>query len=123
MFDGLKNMAGMASILKDLPKMQARLEQVKQELSSIRVEAETGGGAVRVVATGDMSIDSVSIDPAMMASLVNADSPDDHRMAEELVSGAVKKAMEKAREAAKTHLSNAASELGLPIPPGGLLGP
>ena len=123
MFDGLKNMAGMASMMKDLPKMQARLEQVKQELSGIRVEAETGGGAVRVVATGDMSIESVKIDPAMMASLVNADSPDDHRMAEELVSGAVKTAMEKAREAAKTHLANAASELGLPIPPGGLLGP
>ncbi len=110
-------------MMKDLPKMQAKLEQVKEELSSIRVEAETGGGAVRVVATADMNIESVKIDPAMMASLVNADSPDDHLMAEELVTGAVKSAMERAREAAKNHLSMAASELGLPIPPGGLLGP
>ena len=32
MFDGLKNLAGMASIMKDLPKMQARIEQLKDEL-------------------------------------------------------------------------------------------
>ena len=123
MFDGLKGMASLAGMMKDLPKMQARLEQVKAELSSLRVEAETGGGAVRVVATADMNIESVKIDPAMMASLVNADAPDDHRMAEELVTGAVKSAMERAREAAKNHLSAAAAELGLPLPPGGLLGP
>ena len=113
----------MASMMKDLPKIQERLHTIKDELSSIRVEAETGGGAVRVIAKGDMSIDSIKIDPAMMASLVNADSPEDHQMAEELVTGAVKSAMDRAREAAKKHLTDAANELGLPLPSSGLLGP
>ena len=122
MFDGLKNLAGMASIMKDLPKMQARLEEVKKELSSLRVEAETGGGAVRVVATADLKIDSIQIDPAVMGTLVDAGSEEDHRMAEELVTGAVNTAMERAKELAKEHLSEAARDLGLPTPPAGLLG-
>ncbi|MCH2133580.1 MAG: YbaB/EbfC family nucleoid-associated protein [Phycisphaerales bacterium] len=122
MFDGLKNIAGMASMMKDLPKMQAKFEQVKNELAGIRVEAETGGGAVQVVATADMKIQSVHIEPALMSSLVDTSSPEDHRMAEELVAGAVNTAMDRARDAAQQHLAAAASELGLPMPPGGLLG-
>lgn len=122
MFDGLKNIAGMASIMKDLPKMQARFEQVKNELASMRVESETGGGAVCVVATADMKIQSVRIDPAVMLTLIDPNSPEDHRMAEELVSGAVNMAMERAREAAKDHLTAAASDMGFPAPPAGLLG-
>lgn len=123
MFDGLKNIAGMASMMKDLPKMQARLEQVKQELANIRVEAETGGGAVRVAATADMKLESVRIDPSLMSTLVDPASEEDHRMAEELITGALNTAMERARDAAQKHLSAAAGEMGLPVPPGGLLGP
>jgi len=122
MFDGLKNLAGMASIMKDLPKMQARLEEVKKELSSLQVEAETGGGAVRVVATAELKIESIQIDPAVMGSLIDAGSQEDHRMAEELVAGAVNTAMERAKELAKDHLAAAARDMGLPTPPAGLLG-
>ncbi|MEE2907552.1 MAG: YbaB/EbfC family nucleoid-associated protein [Planctomycetota bacterium] len=122
MFDGLKNLAGMASIMKDLPKMQARIEQLKDELAAMQVESETGGGAVRVIASADMKILSVQIDPAVMSSLVAPNSPEDHRMAEELVSGAVNMAMERAREVAKEHLSATANDMGFPTPPGGLLG-
>ena len=123
MFDGLKNMAGMASMLKDLPKMQARFEEVKRELAGMRVEAETGGGAVQVVATADMRIEKVKIEPALLRSLIEPGSEEDHRMAEELVSGAVNMAMDRARQAAHDHLAAAAADLGLPVPPGGLLGP
>ena len=122
MFDGLKNLAGMASIMKDLPKMQARLEEVKKELASLRVESETGGGAVRVIATADLKIESIQIDPAVMGTLVDSISPEDHRMAEELVAGAVNTAMERAKDVAKDHLAAAARDMGLPTPPAGLLG-
>ncbi|MDG2423050.1 MAG: YbaB/EbfC family nucleoid-associated protein [Phycisphaerales bacterium] len=122
MFDGLKNLAGMASIMKDLPKMQARLEEVKKELASLRVESETGGGAVRVIATADLKIESIQIDPAVMGTLVDSNSPEDHRMAEELVAGAVNTAMERAKDVAKDHLAAAARDMGLPTPPAGLLG-
>ena len=45
MFDQLKGMAGMAGLLRDLPRIKAKMEQVKEELGRITVEAETGGGA------------------------------------------------------------------------------
>ena len=123
MFDGLKNIAGMASMFKDLPKMQAKLEEVKRELGGMIVQAETGGGAVSVTAAADMTIHAVKIDPAVMSALVEAGSPEDHAMAEELISGAVNLAMQRARDAAQEHLAAAAGEMGLPMPPGGLLGP
>ena len=103
--------------------MQAKLEEVKRELANMIVEAETGGGAVCVKASADMTIQSVKIDPVLMSSLVEAGSPEDHAMAEELISGAVNLAMQRARDAAQEHLAAAAGEMGLPVPPGGLLGP
>ena len=47
MFDSLKGMAGMAGLMRDLPKLKARMQRVKEDLNRITVTAETGGGAVR----------------------------------------------------------------------------
>ncbi len=122
MFEGMKNMAGMAGLMKDLPKMKEKMEQVKKELGDLHVTAETGGGAVRATATGAMRIVSIDIEPALMAGLVDPSNPDDQAMAQDLIAGATNAALEKAREAAEQRLSEAAGELGLPIPPGGLGG-
>lgn len=122
MFDSLKGMAGMAGLLKDLPKIKAKMEQVKRELESISVEAQTGGGAVRVTANGQMRITAVRIDHAMLASLVDASNADDRAMAEDLIAGAVNSALERAKEAAAQKFGDAAQEMNLPIPPGGLAG-
>lgn len=122
MFDSLKGMAGMAGLLKDLPKIKAKMEQVKRELERVSVESQTGGGAVRVTANGQLRITAVRIDQAMLASLVDASNPDDRAMAEDLIAGAVNNAIEKAKEAAAAKFGEAAQELNLPIPPGGLAG-
>ena len=52
MFDSLRGMAGMAGLMKDLPKIKAKLELVKEEVAKREVEASTGGGAVTAVANG-----------------------------------------------------------------------
>jgi DNA-binding YbaB/EbfC family protein len=122
MFDNLKNMAGLAGLMKDLPKIKARMDQVKQDLAQVRVQAESGGGAVRATANGQLRIVNVHIDQALMAGLVDSTRPEDRTMAEDLITGAVNAALEKAREEAERALGNAARELNLPIPPGGLGG-
>ena len=122
MFDNLKNMAGMAGLLRDLPKIKARMQQVKEDLARITVEAETGGGAVRATANGQLRIISVHIDPSLMSSLVDTTNADDRAMAEDLIAGAVNAALQKARERAEQELTSAAQELNLPIPPGSLGG-
>ena len=49
MFGSLKDLAGLAGMMKDLPRMQARLAEVKEHLADLKVSAEGGGGAVRPV--------------------------------------------------------------------------
>lgn len=120
MFGDLKNMASMAGLLRDLPRLKSRLEETKARLADVRVSAETGGGAVRVEASGELRICSIEVDPALLRGLVDPDDAADRALAADLIAGAVNAALERARAAAEQELSAAASELGLPIPPGGL---
>jgi DNA-binding YbaB/EbfC family protein len=122
MFDSLKGMAGMAGLLRDLPKIKAKMEEVKRDLERVTVEAETGGGAVRVTANGQMRITSVHVDHALMSGLVDSTDADDRAMAEDLIAGAVNAALEKAKHAAGNKMSEAARDLNLPIPAGALGG-
>ena len=122
MFDSLKGMAGLAGLMKDLPRIKAKLDEVKQRLGQRTVDAETGGGAVRATANGLMQIVSVHVDQALVAGLVDPGNPDDRAIAEDLITGAVNAALARAREMAEQEMADAASELGLPIPPGGLGG-
>ena len=122
MFDALKGMAGLGSLMKDLPKIKARMEEVKAELSSMTVESEVGGGAVVAVADGSMRIREVRIDPVMLEAIIGSGEEEDRAMAEDLVASAVNAALAKAQDMIATHLQGVASELGLPLPPGGIPG-
>lgn len=122
MFEGLKGMAGLAGMMKDLPKLKAKMEEVKEQLGNITVDAETGGGAVRATASGQLRLVAVKVDHALLSGLIDAADPEDRAMAEDLIIGAVNAALEKAREAAEREIADAAAEMGLPLPPGGLTG-
>ena len=50
-------------MLKQVQQMQDRMGKVQAELDSETVEASVGGGAVRVIATGNQKVVSVTIDP------------------------------------------------------------
>ncbi|MCI0363780.1 MAG: YbaB/EbfC family nucleoid-associated protein [Phycisphaerales bacterium] len=117
MFETIKGMAGMANLMKDLPKLKARMEKMKEDLGRISVQAETGGGAVRVTANGQLRITALHVDQAMIAALVEGSNPDDQAMAEDLIVGAVNAALEKARQRAEQELAGAAQEMNLPISP------
>ncbi len=118
MFDSLKGMAGLAGLLKDLPRIKAKMEQVKQRLGEQTVSAETGGGAVQVTANGLLRVVSLEFDQSLLRGLVDPADPDDRALAEDLIVGAVNTALEKAREMAQQQLVAAADELGVPVPPG-----
>ncbi len=122
MFDNLKGMAGLAGLLKDLPRIKAKLEQVKQRLGEQTVSAQTGGGAVQVTANGLMLVVSLELDQSLLRGLVDPANPDDRALAEDLIVGAVNTALEKAREMAQQQMVAAADELGVPVPPGAIEG-
>ncbi len=122
MLDNLKSMASLGGLLKDLPKIKARMAALKEQLGRQTVTGETGGGAVRVTATGLLRVVSIEVDPAMLSGLVDSTDPQDKAMAEDLITGAVNIALQRARELAEKEAGAAANELGLPLPPGGLGG-
>ena len=122
MLDNLKSMANVAGLLKDLPKIKQRMVALKDQLGRQTVTGETGGGAVRVTATGLLRVVSIEVDPAMLAGLVDATDPQDKAIAEDLIAGAVNTALRNARELAEKEAAAVAGELGLPFPTGGLGG-
>ena len=122
MFENLKGMAGLAGLMKDLPKIKAKMDEIKNRLGEMTVSAETGGGAVQVTANGLLRVVSINLDQSLITGLVDPRNPDDRVVAEDLIVGAVNAALQKARELAEREMAAAAGEMGLPLPPGGLSG-
>ena len=121
MFDSFKGMAALAGVLKDLPRVKARMEQVKGRLADVTVEGSSGGGAVTVIATGSLRIVDVRCDAALLSVLAAAEAAD-RDAAEDLIAEAVNAALASARALAQREIAAAAEDLGLPIPPGMLEG-
>jgi hypothetical protein len=97
----------MQNVMKQAQKMQADMARVQEELKDERVEASVGGGAVKVVMTGDLSMESVSIDPSAI-------DPDDAAMLEDMVVAAVNEAMRQAQDLASRKMATVTGGLGLP---------
>ena len=53
----------MKKMMKQAQRMQAELAKAQDEIKDMEFEATAGGGMVKVVATGDMAVKSIAIDP------------------------------------------------------------
>jgi hypothetical protein len=122
MFDNLKGLAGLAGMMKDLPRIKARFEEIRKQLDAQTVTAEAGGGAVRATATGSLRVVNIEVEPALLSGLVDIEQEDDRQLASELIVAAVNASLTKARELAERTLGEAADDLGIPLPAGGLGG-
>jgi DNA-binding YbaB/EbfC family protein len=60
-------MPDMGELLKQAQAMQQQLVEAQEQIAEQQVDGESGGGAVRIVATGGMEFVSVRIDPEVMA--------------------------------------------------------
>jgi len=81
----------MGDMMKQVAKMQQKMEEIQNELGEKQVEGSAGGGMVKVIANGRQDILSIKIDPEVV-------NPDDVEMLEDLVLSAVNQAREKAAE-------------------------
>ena len=86
---GFPGGGNMNNLLKQAQKLQADMEKTQEELGNKILEASSGGGAVKVTATGKKEIKSVTIDPDVL---------DDVDMLQDLVLTAVNEALRKADE-------------------------
>jgi DNA-binding YbaB/EbfC family protein len=97
----------MNQMMRQARKMQADLARVQEEVKLLTTEASAGGGVVKVVATGDLKIQSIHIDP-------QAVDPSDVEMLEDLVTAAVNEALASAQELAATRMSAVTGGMNLP---------
>lgn len=97
----------MNQIMEQARRMQADLLSAQDELKDKEVSASAGGGMVKVVATGDLTIKSIHIDP-------NAVDPDDVEMLEDTILAAVNDAIRQANELAEQRMESATGGINIP---------
>ncbi len=114
MFGGMKDLASLAGMMKDLPKMQARLAEVRSHLADIKVTASDPAGEVTVCVNGTLEVESIELSPSLL------DTTDGGSSAQERIKSTVNEALGRARAEAQSRIAAVAQEMGMPLPPGGL---
>ena len=99
------NMADMFGMVME---MQKKMKEVQENLAAKTVDAESGGGMVKVTANGAQRITNIRIEP-------DAVDPDDLELLEDLVVAGVNKALEDAEQMAKKEMGSVAGSM---LPPG-----
>lgn len=97
----------MGAMMKQAQKMQAELARAQEEIKDMTFEATAGGGMVKVVANGDMTVDSIVIDP-------EAVDPEDIEMLQDMVAAAVNEALRGVSEISSQRLNAATGGLNIP---------
>lgn len=95
------------NLVKQAQQLQAKLAKVQDELETATVEASSGGGMVTVVATGKLTVQSISIDSAVVDAT-------DVEILEDLVLAAVNEALNKAQALANDRMAAITGGLGIP---------
>ena len=97
----------MKKMMKQAQKMQMELAKAQDEIKDMTFEATAGGGMVKAVALGDMSLQSITIDK-------DAVDPDDVEMLEDMVTAAVNEALRGINEISSSRLSSVTGGMNLP---------
>ena len=102
-------MKDMQKMMKQAQQMAAEMQKKQAELAEVEIEGSAGGGAVKVVVSGDLHVVSVTIDPHTFEGTPDAD---DVEMLGDTVTAAVNDALNKARAAQEEALGPIAGGIG-----------
>jgi nucleoid-associated protein EbfC len=94
----------ISKMLQQAQEMMAAQQQAQEALKEERVEATAGGGMVKVVASGDLRVQSITIDP-------DAVDPEDVEMLQDLVIAAVNEALRQVEELASSKLGGGMGDM------------
>jgi hypothetical protein len=104
-FKGQKGMNPMG-MMQQVQKLQEQLQQAQEQLAQETITYTAGGGAIKVIMTGNQQCRGVEIDPALLQE-------GDVEMLQDLILTAVNGALEASRNLAAERLGPLAS--GLPF--------
>jgi hypothetical protein len=94
-------------LMRQARKLEKAMADARETLGELAVEADAGGGLVKVAMNGKCEITRITIDPKAIA-------PGELAMLEDLVAAAVNAAVEKARAAADAHIQKATGGIKVP---------
>ena len=100
-------MQNFSTIMKQAKKMQEKMGQLQQELETRTMEAQAGGGMVRVVVNGKFEVVSLKIEKEVV-------NPEDIEMLQDLITAVVNEGIRKAQEMASAEMAKITGGLNIP---------
>lgn len=111
MFDKLKAVQAIGSLMKNKEQLAEAGERVKAQLETLRVDGEAGSGACRAVVNGKMKLIDLTLEPALLAGMAVDEKTRD--LATALIKDAINDATTKAQDRVQAIIAKEAEELGL----------
>jgi nucleoid-associated protein EbfC len=99
----------LASLMQQAQAFQEKLRQMQEEVASKTVEAQSGGGMVKVVVDGGMRVRKIEIDKTILAA-------GDQAMLEDLIVVAVNDGLARAQQLVTEEMGKMGPFGGLKIP-------
>jgi len=98
--------ADIGSLMKQAQKMQAQMQKAQEELATLEVTGEAGGGLVQLRMTCKHEVRKLTIDPSLVG--------DDREMLEDVLVAALNDALRKVERTVQDKLGGMTAGLGLP---------
>lgn len=98
--------ADIGSLMKQAQKMQAQMQKAQEELATLEVVGEAGGGLVKIAMTCKHEVRKLTIDPSLVG--------DDREMLEDIVVAAFNDALRKVERTVQDKMGGMTAGLGLP---------
>jgi hypothetical protein len=96
----------LGDVLKQAREMQSKMAELQQRVAGLRFEADSGGGMVRVVVSGDLRVLDIRVEPTLVEAK-------DREMIEDLTAAAVNAALRKAQEGVQAEVQRLQGGLDL----------
>ena len=97
----------MNQLMKQAQQMQQQMQKVQAELAERTVEAESGGGLVKVVLNGKQELVSISID-------AKAIDPEEVDFLEDLILAAMQEGQKRVAEMTQESMGRVTGGMGIP---------
>jgi nucleoid-associated protein EbfC len=99
----------LTDLMQQAQALQGKLKEMQEQAASKTVEANSGGGMVRVTADGSLRVRKIDIDPAIIAA-------NDKPMLEDLIVVAVNDAIARAQQLVAEEMGKLGPFGGMKIP-------